>query len=95
MAHKNPSISKTIFFVKPKCWQTTLFIGSINICEIQDGEKITADEERTLKNNPLLIEATRQLVSPCFKRPLNLIFSFKFMLKTVFGVEEVGAKNSK
>jgi hypothetical protein len=39
MADRNPNISKTTFCKNPKLWQTTLFIGSINICEIQDGEK--------------------------------------------------------
>jgi hypothetical protein len=39
MTHRNPNISKTIFFENPKFWQTTLFIRGINICEIQDGEK--------------------------------------------------------
>jgi hypothetical protein len=37
MAHRNPNISKTVFFKNPK------FIGGINESEIQDGEKITAD----------------------------------------------------
>jgi hypothetical protein len=39
MAHKNPNISKTSFFLNPKFWRTTLFIEDINICEIQYGEK--------------------------------------------------------
>jgi hypothetical protein len=43
MAHRNQNISKILFFKNPKFWQTTLLIGGINICEIQDGEKITAD----------------------------------------------------
>jgi energy-converting hydrogenase Eha subunit G len=43
MAHRNPNISKIVFFKNPKFWQTTLFVGGINVCEIQVGEKITAD----------------------------------------------------
>jgi hypothetical protein len=43
MAHKNPNISKTVFFKNPILWLTTLFMEGINICEIQGGEKITAD----------------------------------------------------
>jgi hypothetical protein len=39
MAQSNPNISKILFFKKPKFWQTTLFIGAIYICDIQDCEK--------------------------------------------------------
>jgi hypothetical protein len=39
MAHRNTNISKTVFFKNPKFWQTTLFIGGINMCEIRDCEK--------------------------------------------------------
>jgi hypothetical protein len=51
MAHKNRNMAKTVFFLNPKIWQTTLLIGGINICEIYDGEKITADG-RNFKKEP-------------------------------------------
>jgi hypothetical protein len=50
MAHRNPNISKTIF-LNSKFWQTIPFIEGINICEIQDGEKITAVESN-FRNEP-------------------------------------------
>jgi hypothetical protein len=43
MAHRNPNISKPVFFENLKVWQTNPFIEGIYICEIQDREKIIAD----------------------------------------------------
>jgi hypothetical protein len=61
MAHRNPDISKTVFFKNPKFWQKTLFIGYINMCKIQDGEKslrIGAILGKNLEESPIYCTKT-------------------------------------